>query len=127
MAARNGAPVSVLRAGLRVKCPRCGEGSLLDGMLAVRERCGTCGLDLKAQDAGDGPAVFVILILGFLTVGLALLLEAKLEPPMWVHLAIWPAFILVLAVLLLRWIKATLIALQYRYRTSERQDRNGKL
>lgn len=125
MTARSGTPVPVLRAGLKVRCPRCGQGRLLDGMLEVRERCDVCGLDLRAQDVGDGATVFVILILGFVTVGLALLLEAKVGPPMWVHLAIWPIFILGLAVLLLRWLKAVLIALQYRYRDLEKQDGNG--
>ena len=110
---------SVVRAGLLARCPRCGRGRLLEGALAVRERCEVCNLDLRAQDAGDGPAVFVVLILGFVTVGLALLVEFKLSPPMWVHIVIWPVFILGLALLLLRVLKATLIALQYRYRTTE--------
>ena len=102
-----------------MRCPRCGQGKLLEGLLAVRARCVVCGLDLRAQDAGDGPAVFVVLILGAVSVGLALLLEAKLEPPIWVHLAIWPAFILAGALALLRPLKATMIALQYRYRRAE--------
>ena len=34
-----------------------------------------CGLDLPAQDAGDGPAVFVILFLGLIVVGLAAWVE----------------------------------------------------
>jgi uncharacterized protein (DUF983 family) len=119
MPVRGGDAVSVVRAGLRVRCPRCGRGRLLDGMLAVRERCEVCGLDLRAQDVGDGATVFVVLILGGITVGLALLLESRLSPPMWVHLAIWPIFIFGLAIVMLRCLKATLIALQYRYRTTE--------
>ncbi len=125
MPVRSGASVSVLRAGLLVRCPRCGRGRLLDGMLAVRERCEVCDLDLRGQDAGDGPAVFVILILGFLSVGLAVLVELKFSPPMWVHIAIWPAFIFGLAVVMLRALKATLIALQYRYRETELDRQDG--
>jgi uncharacterized protein (DUF983 family) len=67
-------------------------------------------------DDGDGPAVFVILILGFLVVGLAILVEATLEPPLWVHMAVWPPFILVVAMGMLRPLKALLLALQYRHR-----------
>jgi uncharacterized protein (DUF983 family) len=109
-------PVSPFRAGLRCRCPRCGEGRLFDGFLTVAERCGVCGLPISRHDAGDGPAVFVILILGFLVVGLALLVEATMKPPLWVHAILWPPFILIVAIGLLRPLKATLLALQYRHR-----------
>ena len=63
--------VSMARAALGCRCPRCGEGPLFAGLLRVRPTCAICGLDLSAQDAGDGPAVFVILFLGLIVVGLA--------------------------------------------------------
>jgi uncharacterized protein (DUF983 family) len=108
--------VSPFQAGLFCRCPRCGQAPLYTGVLTVREHCAKCGLDLRAHDAGDGPAVFVILILGFLVVGLALLVEAKFEPPLWVHAVIWPFIIFGGAIFMLRVLKATLIALQYRHR-----------
>ncbi len=110
--------VSPLRSGLLCRCPRCGAAPLYEGLLTIRERCEACGLDLRAQDAGDGPAVFVILILGFIVVGLAALLEIKLEPPLWVHVALWPAIILGGAIYMLRILKALLIALQFRHRAA---------
>jgi uncharacterized protein (DUF983 family) len=82
----------------------------------VRPTCAVCGLDLSAQDAGDGPAVFVILFLGALVVGLAIWVEVKFEPPLWVHGLIWLPVTLGLAILMLRHLKAGLIALQYRHR-----------
>ena len=60
------AQVPVLRAALTCRCPRCGEGPLFAGLLAVRPACLVCGLDLSGQDAGDGPAVFVIFFLGLI-------------------------------------------------------------
>jgi uncharacterized protein (DUF983 family) len=114
--------VSPFQAGLQCRCPRCGQGALYSGVLTVRERCASCGLDLRAQDAGDGPAVFVILILGFFVVGMALLLEAKFEPPLWVHAVIWPFVIFGGAIVMLRMLKATLIALQYRDRRGSFDD-----
>ena len=107
------------RAGLACKCPRCGRGPLYSGFLSVAERCSVCGLDLKKADSGDGPAVFIIFILGFLVVPLALLFEAKVAPPMWLHVAIWPALILGTALGLLRPVKGVLIALQYRHKASD--------
>jgi uncharacterized protein (DUF983 family) len=110
------AQVSVVAAALLCRCPRCGRGPLYEGLLKVAPRCGACGLDLEAQDAGDGPAVFVILILGALVVGLAILVEVLFEPPLWVHVALWTPFTIAAAILLLRPLKAGLIALQYRHR-----------
>jgi len=110
------APVPPLRAALLCRCPRCGEGRLFTGLLTVRQSCSVCGLDLSAEDAGDGPAVFVILFLGLIVVGLAALVEIRLSPPIWVHLVLWTPLILGGAILLLRPLKAGLIALQYRHR-----------
>ncbi len=74
-------PVPVARAALGCRCPRCGEGRLFAGLLTVRPACPSCGLDFSAEDAGDGPQVFVIFFLGLVVVGLAALVELKFAPP----------------------------------------------
>jgi uncharacterized protein (DUF983 family) len=107
--------ISPIRAALGCRCPRCGQGRLFNGLLNVRGACEVCGLDLSAQDAGDGPAVFVILFLGLIVVALAALVEVKFSPPIWIHLALWTPFIIVGAIAMLRPLKAGLIALQYRH------------
>ena len=107
-------PVSVARAAFACRCPRCGEGRLFTGLLSVRAACPACGLDFSAEDAGDGPQVFVILFLRLIVVGLAAWVELKFEPPLWVHMAVWTPLILGGAILMLRPLKAGLIALQYR-------------
>jgi len=109
------APVSLSRAALACRCPRCGEGPLFTGLLTVRPSCPACGLDLSAQDAGDGPAVFVIFFLGLIVVGLAAIVELKFAPPIWVHIALWTPLIIGGAILMLRPLKAGLIALQFRH------------
>jgi uncharacterized protein (DUF983 family) len=109
-------PVSVLVAALQCRCPRCGKGKLYDGLLTVTPRCTACGLDLAAQDTGDGAAAFVVLILGAVVVGLALLVEAEFAPPFWVHLVLWTPVVIGGAIALLRPLKAWLIAMQYRHR-----------
>jgi uncharacterized protein (DUF983 family) len=108
-------PVSPLRSALGCRCPRCGQGRLFSGLLSVRRTCEICGLDLSAQDAGDGPAVFVIFFLGLIVVGLAAWVELRLSPPIWVHLLLWTPLIIGGAILMLRPLKAGLIALQYRH------------
>lgn len=123
MTDRSDPSVSALAAAFGTRCPSCGEGPLFDGFLAVRARCAVCGLDLGAHDSGDGPAVFVILILGALAVGLAIWVEATFAPPYWVHAALWPPLILVAAIAMLRPLKAFLVAQQFRHRRETLDDR----
>jgi uncharacterized protein (DUF983 family) len=112
-------PVEPIAAGLKGRCPRCGEGALFSGLLAVKPRCGVCGLDYSFADAGDGPAVFVILIIGFVVVGLALWMEVSYGPPLWLHFILWIPLTLVLCLTALRLIKGVLITLQYRNKAAE--------
>jgi len=116
MSAADPAPVSLLSVALRCRCPRCGEGRLFDGLLKVTPRCVRCGLDLRAEDAGDGPAVLVMFVLGALVVAGALLVEIAFSPPLWVHVVLWTPVTIGGGIALLRPLKAILIALQFRHR-----------
>jgi uncharacterized protein (DUF983 family) len=107
-------PVSPVSVGLRCRCPRCGHGRLFRGFLAVAPKCEACGLDLSPHDSGDGPAVFLVFILGALVVPLAIFTEVWFAPPQWVHMAVWPVVILALALALLRPAKGIFIAYHYK-------------
>ncbi len=111
--------LSPMTIGLRCACPRCGEGRLYEGMLSPAKGCKACGLDYAFIDSGDGPAVFVILILGFIVVGLALFVETTFEPPYWVHAVLWIPLITGLSLWALRITKAMMIALQYRTKAEQ--------
>jgi uncharacterized protein (DUF983 family) len=87
--------------------------------LTLRDGCESCGLSYAFADSGDGPAVFAIFILGFLVLGGALWVEFRLGPPVWVHVALWGVLTPLLAFVLLRVLKATLIALQYKHNAGE--------
>ena len=71
--------------------------------------------------AGDGPAIFIIMIAGFIVVGAALFVEMKYQPPFWVHAALWGPLILATTLLPLRSMKALLIDLQYFHKAAEGQ------
>ncbi|MDE2164969.1 MAG: DUF983 domain-containing protein [Alphaproteobacteria bacterium] len=116
MSAAEYPPASLLTIALHCRCPRCGKGPLFAGLLKVTPRCTHCGLDLAAEDAGDGPAVLVVFVLGAIVVAGALVVEALFSPPLWVHVVLWPPVTLGGAILLLRPLKAVLIAQQYRHR-----------
>ena len=115
-----------IKRGLLGRCPRCGEGKMFDGLLTLRPACDKCGLDYSFADAGDGPAVFVILIGGAIVVFAALMTEVIYQPPYWVHAALWIPLILIVTLGPLRPLKGLLIALQYYHKAAEgRLERKG--
>jgi uncharacterized protein (DUF983 family) len=119
MTMRSEAEPSVLFASLFARCPHCGKGGLFRGYLGVASGCPVCGLSYAGFQAGDGPAVFVILIVGAIVAGGALITEVQFHPPYWVHAAIWGPAIVLLSLGLLRPLKAGLIVLQYKHRAEE--------
>jgi uncharacterized protein (DUF983 family) len=110
---------SAIATGLRCCCPACGEGPLFDGFLQVRPVCARCGADLSGQDSGDGPVAFIVLIVGAVVVGLALVVEVRYGPPVWLHLLLWLPSTVILTLALMRPLKSLLIALQYKHRRDD--------
>jgi uncharacterized protein (DUF983 family) len=105
--------------GLRGRCPRCGQGKLFKGFLTPAESCDHCGLDYSFADSGDGPAVFVVLIVGFIVVGLALVVEVTWHWPYWLHAVVWVPLVLGLSFGMLRPLKGWFIGMQYRHKAAE--------
>jgi uncharacterized protein (DUF983 family) len=83
-----------------VSLPRCGEGRLYRSLynLNLNDRCPNCGLNLADNDSADGPAVFLIFILGFLLVPAAVLLDWAFSPPLWLHAILWGLLALMVTV-----------------------------
>lgn len=117
--AGNEMSVSPLKAGLTCSCPRCGKGKLFSGYLSLAPRCESCGLDYSFADAGDGPAVFVILFGGLVAVLAVLIVELVWKPPYWVHAMVGIPMVLIATLLPLRWLKSLLIALQFHHEAAE--------
>jgi uncharacterized protein (DUF983 family) len=109
---------SALR-GIACRCPRCGTGKLYAGFLDLRPGCESCGLDYAFIDAGDGPAIFIIMLAGAVVVAAALIVEIKYQPPFWLHAALWLPLIMATTLLPLRSMKSLLIALQYHHKAAE--------
>lgn len=112
---------TTLWTGIAGRCPSCHKGRMFAGYLTLAPRCDVCGLDYDFADSGDGPAVFVILVTGFLIVGAALLVEMFYRPPYWLHALLWGSLAVVLPLLLLRSFKGVLIALQFRHKAEQGQ------
>ena len=110
-----------VKTGWDCKCPKCKNGDLYKPGLTMdlRDKCENCGLDFNCNDSADGPAVFLIFILGFLLVPIALFVDSLYSWPVWVHACIWGTVALTLTVGTLRPLKAYIIALQYKHRASD--------
>jgi uncharacterized protein (DUF983 family) len=103
-----------LEVALRGLCPRCGAPGLFANFLRFADRCRGCGLDYGSFNVGDGAAAFLILIVGAMISILAITVELKFSPPLWLHLLLWLPLTLILTVVLLRVAKALLLALEYK-------------
>lgn len=110
---------NVALAGLAGRCPRCGKGKLFKGYIALPPACDACGLDYGFADSGDGPAVFVMLIAGLLSLGFVMWFEFTFAPPMWAHLVFSLPLVLIVCLALLRLFKGLFIAVQFRTSAAE--------
>jgi uncharacterized protein (DUF983 family) len=110
---------STISAGLRCRCPRCGEGKLFAGFLTVAKSCDRCGLDYGFADPADGPAFFVMSIVGILVVGVWAWSVVAFQPPMWLQFATVFPTLIGGCLAALRPIKAWLVAEQYVHKAGE--------
>lgn len=102
------------------RCPVCGRGRLFDGILKFRDRCQCCGADFSTiEDTGDGPAVFVIFIVGIFIVPIPVLLSVAGGWPSWLSLGLFIPIILIVSVLLLRTLRGTMFAQQWKRQAAE--------
>ena len=99
-------------------CPQCGQAPLFQGPVRFVSKCKACGLNVESFNVGDGPAAFLILIVGAILTILAVVVDLSTSPPWWVHL-IWIPVGLVLTLGGLRVAKAFLVAQEYAHRAKE--------
>ena len=116
--APTGAVPSLAAATSEGLCPRCGAKSLFAGLVQFAARCGNCGLDFAKYNVGDGPAAFLILIVGAIVAVAAIWLDLAFEPPIWIHI-VWLPVAAALTIGGLRFGKAALLFQEYRHRAGE--------
>jgi len=104
-----------VQTGLKGRCPVCAEGRLFKGFLEFSPRCEACHADFSKEDAGDGPAVFVIFIVGIFIVPMALGFSMILNAPMWLTLIIWIPIIIIVCLILLRLLRGVMFNLQWKH------------
>lgn len=100
-------------SGARGRCPSCREGRLFRAYLKVADHCPGCAEALHHQRADDAPPYLTILVVGHVIVPLALALERTVQPPLWLHMAVWLPLASLAALALLPVAKGALVALQW--------------
>jgi len=113
-----GPPSSLAAASFKGLCPRCGARTLFAGTARFAPKCGKCGLDFASIDVGDGPAAFLILIVGTIVAVAAILVDLAYSPPWWVHL-VWLPVMIALTLAGLRIGKAALMYQIFHHRAGE--------
>ena len=117
---------SPITTGLSGRCPNCGEGALFSGFLEFHKDCAACGISYESEDAGDGPAVFVIFIVGIFIVPLVLLFHFATNAPSWLTFVIWTPIIILICLFLLRMMRGILFNIQYVQKAKEATYRDIK-
>ena len=108
-----------VQAALKGLCPRCAAPGLFAGVIIFAPACRNCALDYSQFNVGDGPAAFLIMIVGAIVTIAAITVELKFGPPFWVHILLWIPVTAALVVGLLRIAKGALLVLEYRNRARE--------
>ena len=114
----SGAAPSLAAATFQGLCPRCGARTLFAGLTRFAARCRACGLDFSSFNVGDGPAAFLILIVGAIVAVSAILLDQLVSPPWWLHI-VWLPIGATLTIYGLRIGKAALIYQEHKHRARE--------
>lgn len=108
-----------VQTGLSGRCPECGEGRLFKSMLGFTESCSACAADFSDEDAGDGPAVFVIFIIGIFIIPMALAFHMILNPPLVVTFVLWGLIIIGVSLWLLRLMRGVMFNIAWQRKARE--------
>jgi uncharacterized protein (DUF983 family) len=119
MAVKLTATETILKHGLRCRCPACGRGRLFKGFLTLADRCEVCGLDYSFADPADGPAFFVMMTMAIPATAFGIWIELTYEPPLWVHFVTTLPFLLLSCIPPIRPFKGMLVASQYFHKAEE--------
>lgn len=115
-----------VKAGLQGRCPACGEGALFSGFLTFTSRCEACHADFSSEDAGDGPAVFVIFIVGIFVVPIIMAIVLLSGLPQWLTMSLGVLVIIAACLFCLRLLRGLMFGLQWKNKAREARSSDVK-
>ena len=115
----NPEPVSMMTAIMRCvagRCPKCGEGKLLQNYIKPVANCASCGERLGDIRADDGPPWLTILIIGHIMLPIIFTRGAHSDWPEWLAMTVWVSVAVVLMWLILPRAKGLFIGIIWKNR-----------
>ena len=113
---------AALVRGLKLRCPKCGQGRLLAGYLQQVDACETCGLPIGDIRADDGPPWLTLLVVGHLLAPFLALLFMSDALPLWLSTALMCVLAVGLCLALLPRSKGVFIAAIWKLGASHTSD-----
>lgn len=113
----------ILMEGLRLKCPRCGEGQIFSGMFKMRSECGSChfkferevGYFVGAMYVNYGATIFIAFASYFA-------LDYFTSIPFYPNLILWGVFSALFPVFFFRYSRSLWLSFDYILNPSEPPD-----
>ncbi|MDD9924056.1 MAG: DUF983 domain-containing protein [Boseongicola sp.] len=102
--------------GWKRRCPRCGQGPLMQSYLTVRSSCPVCDQQLDHHRADDGPAYLTILIVGKLMAPLMIWVFTAYQPEPMVLASTFSVGCIAVGLYLLPRLKGAIVGLQWAKR-----------
>lgn len=101
----------VLARGLRMRCPNCGAGKLLESYLKPAPSCRACGEEYGHIRSDDAAPWLTILLVGHVLVPFMVAVESTDRWPLGFSMAFWPLAAAVLTAAILPRAKALIMAI----------------
>jgi uncharacterized protein (DUF983 family) len=105
-----------IKVGFSLRCPNCERGQLFEQRFRMRTSCAYCHarFERSSGDALGGVYINVAVaeltaLVGFFT------LDSLLRLPVWVHLAIWLPYVLIVILLFYRHARGIWVAVSYLF------------
>ncbi len=113
----------ILMKGLRLKCPRCGEGYMFSGMFKMRSECGSChfrfereaGYFVGAMYISYGATVFIAFA-GYFALGYFTSISFL------ANFILWVAFCALFPIFFFRYSRSLWLSFDYIFNPSEPSD-----
>jgi uncharacterized protein (DUF983 family) len=110
----------ILSRGVRLRCPRCGEGQLFSGFFSMHPRCPHCALTFEREQGYFVGAIYInyaattlLAIAGFLTLDYCVRLSLPLQ------LLLWGSFAILFPLFFFRYSRSLWLSLDYLFNPAE--------